>query len=129
MKYYLVVAKCGHVGKRKYVEVEFPIYAESKSEAAQNCLKRGKVKKHLKNAITSVCEITYEYYQELNDQFSNNKFVHAHTKSEISEFIEEAVELERHQSWKKSFANRAERIAYLLKKKKIKEDYQYAQDF
>lgn len=126
MKYYLVVAKCGHVGNGKYFEVEFPIYAESKSEAAQNCLKRGKVKKHLKNAITSVCEITYEYYQELKNQFSNNKFVHAHTKGEISEFIEEAVELERHQSWKKSFANRAERITYLLKKNKIKEDYQYA---
>lgn len=126
MKYYIVVAKCGHVGNGKYLEVEFPIYARSKSEAAQNCLKRGKVKKHLKNAITSVCEITYEYYQELKNQFSNNKFVHAHTKGEISEFIDKAVKLERHSSWKKNFANRAERIAYLLKKNKIKEDYQYA---
>lgn len=125
MKYYMVVAKCGHVGNGKYLEVEFPIYAESKSDAAQNCLKRGKVKKHLKNAITSVCEITYDSYKELKDKFYNNKFIHAHTKSEILDYISEAVELEKNHSWKKSFTDRAERITFLLKKNKIKEDYQY----
>lgn len=126
MKYYLVVAKCGHVGNGKYLEVEFPIYAESKSDAAQKCLRRGKVKKHLKNAISCVCEITYEQYQESRIEFKENKYLHAHTKSEISNYIEDAMQLERNQSWKKSFKNRAERISYLLKKNKIKEDYQYA---
>lgn len=106
--------------------MEFPVYAESKSDASQKCLRRGKVKKHLKNAITCVCEISYERYRELKKQFDSNEFVHAHTKKEIAKFTENVFELERRQSWKKSFANRAERIAYLLKKNKISEDYQYA---
>lgn len=125
MKYYLVVAKCGHVGKGKYLEVEFPIYAESKSDAAQKCLKRGKVKKHLKNAITSVSEITYEQFKESRSQFEENTFVHAHTKGEIIDYIEIAVNLERRHTWKRSFENRVERVTFLLKKNKIKENYQY----
>ena len=62
MNYYLVTAKCGHVGRGKYIEVDFPLCAESKSEAALKCLKKGKVKKQLKNAISSVFEISYDQF-------------------------------------------------------------------
>lgn len=43
--FYLVTAKCGHVGKGKYYEVDFPVYANDRCEAAQYVLKRSKVKK------------------------------------------------------------------------------------
>ena len=48
MKYFLVTAKCGHVGNGKYLEIEFPIIARTKKDAAQICLRKPKVKKHLK---------------------------------------------------------------------------------
>jgi len=121
MKYYLVTAKCGHVGNGKYLEINFPIYAESKSDAAQKCLKRGKVKKHLKNAISFVQEISFEEFQEELIQFRNNGFVKAHTKNEVIEYLDDVQELEHKRSWKKSFTDRKERILYMMKKNKIME--------
>ena len=126
MKYYLVTAKCGHVGNGKYLEINFPIYAESKSDAAQKCLKRGKVKKHLKNAISFVQEISFEEFQEELIQFRNNGFVKAHTKNEVIEYLDDVQELEHKRSWKKSFNDRKERILYMMKKNKIMEDCIYA---
>lgn len=45
MCYYFVIAKCGHVGKGKYIDVIFPIMAETKKEASQMVLLKPKVKK------------------------------------------------------------------------------------
>ena len=42
MRFYVVTAKCGHVGRGKYLEIEFPIYAESRHDASQMCLQRPK---------------------------------------------------------------------------------------
>lgn len=127
MNYYLVIAKCGHVGKGRYVEVEFPVYAEDKKSAAQMVLKRGKVKKQLKNAITNVYEISYDEYLAKTNEFNDNTFVRAHTKREITDYIESAehlISLKRH--YKKSFNSREERIMFLFKKNKIMEDLIYA---
>ena len=126
MKYFLVTAKCGHVGKGKYLEVEFPIYAETKKEAAQKCLKRGKVKKQLKNAISSVREISYEEYIEKKLVFKNDHYIKAHTKIETVEYYEKVKLLETGKAWKKSFVDRREKIAFLMKKNKIKESCLYA---
>jgi len=127
MNYYLVIAKCGHVGKGRYVEVEFPVYAEDKKSAAQMVLKRGKVKKQLKNAITTVYEISYNEYIVKSNEFDDNTFVRAHTKKEILDYIESAeqlISLKKH--YKKSFNSREERIMFLFKKNKIMEDLIYA---
>ena len=35
MKYYIVTAKCGHVGRDYYIPIDFPIRAESRTEAAK----------------------------------------------------------------------------------------------
>ena len=126
MKYYLVTAKCGHVGKGKYIEVDFPIYARTKNEAAQKCLKKKKVKKQLKNAISWVREITLEEYEQKLISFKNNKYIKAHTKREIIEYWEIARAMSNDNQRKRSFQNREERIAYILKKNKIREAYQYA---
>ncbi len=127
MKYYLVIAKCGHVGKGKYVEVEFPVYAIDKHSASQMCLRKGKVKKHLKNAISSIYEITYEEYLKRLDVYKENQFVKAHTKKEIVDYIESAQKLESdRKGYKNSFKSRSERVLYLLKRNKIMEDLIYA---
>lgn len=127
MNYYLVTAKCGHVGKGKYHEVEFPVYAKSKSEAAQLCLKRGKVKKQLKNAITCVVEITREEYFIKKEEMRNDVYVRAHTKREIGDYIQSAETLcfEKHHR-KATFETRKERISFIMKKQRIREEYAYA---
>lgn len=127
MNYYLVTAKCGHVGKGKYHEVEFPICASSKSEAAQSCLKRSKVKKQLKNAITCVVEISRELYLKRIEEMRSDIYVRAHTKREICHYIQMAESLiyENHRK-KVNFESRAERVAYIMRKQRMKEVYSHA---
>lgn len=125
MKYYLVKAKCGHVGKGKYLEVDFPIRAETMSDAAQMCLQRPKVKRHLKNAISSVCEIPYDDYLEMMNTFLDNSYVRSHTKKEVLPWLDQVQSLDFGKKRKRSFTDRAERINYIMKKNKLKEDYGY----
>ena len=127
MKYFLVTAKCGHVGNGKYLEIEFPVYAQSKKEAAQMCLKKPKVKKHLKNAITSVREVDLDVFNFARTEFSNNSYVRSHTKKEITDWLESVQELDFEKRWKKSFVNRNERILFRRKKSKLKEEIRYGQ--
>ena len=70
MCYYFVIAKCGHVGKGKYIDVIFPIMAETKKEASQMVLLKPKVKKQLSNAISSIFEVSKE---EFDKQININK--------------------------------------------------------
>ena len=127
MKYYVVIAKCGHVGKGKYYEVKFLIKAESKSEAAQTCLKKPKVKKHLNNAITNAYEISYDEYNQCLLELKNNQYVRAHSKKEIVDYINVAERLQySNRKNKNSFSSRSERVFYLLRKNKIQEEYFYA---
>ena len=65
IKYFKVVAKCGHVGKRKYIPVAFAIKAESKSEASQKVKTYPRVKKQLTDSIISCEEINKKSYKEL----------------------------------------------------------------
>ena len=122
INYYLVYAKCGHVGKGNYLEVAFPVYAKTAHDAAQIVLKRPKVKKHLKNAITSVEEINYEDYLNELESFKNNEYIKAHSKKDLIICELDVSHLESSfKQYKKSFSSRMERVNYILKKNRIKE--------
>lgn len=70
-KFYQVSAKCGHVGKGKYIEVDFAVKASSSKEAASIVKVYPRVKKHLKDVISNVSQIDlYDYIELLNE---NNK--------------------------------------------------------
>lgn len=127
MKYYKVVAKCGHVGKGKYVEVVFPVCCDDAKSAAHQILKHGKVKKQLKNAISSVCEISLDEYLVLKQENTNNIYLRAHCSQEVNTEILDIKELVFEKNKKKvEFETRREKITYLLKKKKtIMEAYKY----
>ena len=118
MGYYLVTAKCGHVGKGKYREVDFPIIADSKKEAAQRCLTFPKVKRHLKNAISGVIEITSYEYNIKKEENSNDVYIRSHTKREILDLIQLAKELPHKRKHKYSFESREERILFVMRKNK-----------
>ena len=120
MKYYEVIAKCGHVGKRKYIDISFAVRAESGRDAAQKVLNYSKVKKQLKDAISNVIEIDYEGYIELRKRNSEDIYLRSHYKKERDLSTYEILELECNNLKRKiEFTTRKEMINYKLKKAKI----------
>ena len=64
MKYYLVTAKCGHIGKNKYIECPFYVLAPSGKEASHRVRYMPRVKHGHKDAIISCQEISKETFAE-----------------------------------------------------------------
>ena len=65
MRYYMVTAKCGHVGRDRYIPIDFPVRADSAREAAAAARLLPRVKHHHKDAILSVVEISCgDYYEQ-----------------------------------------------------------------
>lgn len=127
MCYYFVIAKCGHVGKGKYIDVVFPIMAETKKEASQMVLLKPKVKKQLSNAISSVFEVSKE---EFDKQININKediYIHSHCKQEIKEILnsDKIQILPKKKQYKNSFEfnSKIDKVIYYYKKEKIKNMY------
>ena len=81
-KYYKVVTKCGHVGRRFYVPVQFAIIAESGKEAARIARELPRVKHQHKDAILQVKEISYEEFQAINEVNKNDPYLQCHSKQE-----------------------------------------------
>lgn len=123
--YYLVKAKCGHVGRGKYIEKNFPIYANSKKEAARIVLNKARVKKHLKDAIISIIEINESDFIEYVEINSNDLYLHSHSKIYNSLFLEEIKSNIKSKKNKYEFICRKERINYKKKKENLMEDYSY----
>ena len=64
MNYYIVTAKCGHVGKDYYIPIDFPVRAESKTEAAKIVRSFPRVKHHHKDAILGCREASIKEYNK-----------------------------------------------------------------
>jgi hypothetical protein len=62
MGYFKVMAKCGHVGKNKYILKWFYVRAEDGKDAARKVRQISRVKHHQKDAIREVCEISLEEF-------------------------------------------------------------------
>ena len=65
MRYYIVTAKCGHVGRGFYIPIDFAVMAGSASEAASLARQIPRVKHDHKDAILSVREIDRFEFAEL----------------------------------------------------------------
>ncbi len=76
--YYKVVAKCGHVGRGRYIPIPFYVKANSASEAA-NYVKGFPRVKAMRDNIISVDEITSEEYKAGREENRNNPYFH-HTE-------------------------------------------------
>ena len=74
--YYKVKTKCGHVGVKNYIEIDFPVYANTKKEASQLARKIPRVKHDRKDCIISVEEISFEEYMELEKINDNDPYLH-----------------------------------------------------
>jgi len=75
--YFIVKAKCGHVGKHNYILIDFPILASSKKEAASiaRCLPR--VKHNYKDAIVDVQEVDSETFENQVSENRHNNYLKA----------------------------------------------------
>ncbi len=92
-KYFQVTAKCGHVGKGRYVPINFAVCAESAHQASQFARRLPRVKKQLKDAILACVEITHEEYMVLLDANRRDPYLKAKCHREIAaEEIESRTE-------------------------------------
>lgn len=105
MKYYEVVAKCGHVGRDKYFEAHFFVKAESTSEACERVRQKPRVKHHRKDAIMDAHEVTQEEFWAGNERQWNNPYFRCRKKSDLLEIlplIKDFIHLEYVPSHKRS---------------------------
>jgi len=93
-KYYCVIAKCGHVGKKNYIPIAFAVKSTSLKEAAKLVRRFPRVKHHDKNAIISCKEITLESFNELLEINKRDPYLHCSNRQEqkmISGFEERVI--------------------------------------
>jgi hypothetical protein len=64
MAYYLVLCKCGHVGRDKYIPIYFTVCAENGEEAAYIARYIPRVKHNHKDAILECKRVDYETFIE-----------------------------------------------------------------
>ena len=130
MKYYIVTAKCGHVGRGYYIPIDFPIRAESRTEAAKIARDLPRVKHHHKDAILDCPEVSFEEYKAVCEENKTDTYLLCHSSSEQKLLcdIEDRIIKE---TKKETQFNRNDRIPYLLKRRRIAErdylnQYKYA---
>lgn len=82
MSRFEVVCKCGHVGRNNYIEISFPVTANSKKDAAAIARMIPRVKHHHKDAILRVSEITEEEYFLLVEQNKRDPYLRCHNIQE-----------------------------------------------
>lgn len=133
--YYEVIAKCGHVGKKHYVQVKFVVVAESGKEAAKKVRQFPRVKHDHKDAILDVRCITLEEFLEIKEINDNDPYLKCHSRQEQNLIVNlaERMVADLH-NVKEIFDKqvRKDRVAYKLRKFKIleesskKDDYCYA---
>ena len=82
MSYYVVSAKCGHVGRNNYIIKNFYVKAESGEEAAEKVRNKPRVKHHRKDAIQSVNKITEEKYLQGIKEMREDMYFQVHSKQQ-----------------------------------------------
>lgn len=76
MKYYKVLAKCGHVGGRRfYIPINFYICASSAKEAAKIVRGIPRVKHDQKDAILWVESISFEEYLRGVEEYNSDPYI------------------------------------------------------
>ena len=74
-KYFKVVAKCGHLGKKKYVPITFAVKARDGKEAAEKARWIPRVKHQHQDAILDCEKITYEEFVEINKKNNEDGYL------------------------------------------------------
>ena len=98
MDYFKVVAKCGHVGRKKCIWITFATMAENGKEAAKRVRDFKRVKHDHKDVIASVTKITFEEFVEIKNQNDADPYLHCKNVQEqrkIPDFDKRVVDDKR----------------------------------
>lgn len=97
-KYYMVIAKCGHVGKSKYIPIKFAVVAENGKAAAKKVREFPRVKHNHKDAILDVKEITLEDFIYINNINTLDPYLQCRSKHEQKLIVNlnERLEIDMH---------------------------------
>ena len=131
-KYFMVIAKCGHVGRKNYIPVKFAVAAESGKEAAKKVRQFPRVKHNHKDAILDVRYITLEEFLEIKEINNNDPYLKCHSRQEQKLIVNLAERMVADlYNVKQSFDKQArkDRVAYKLRKFKILEEYSKKEDY
>ena len=101
MKFYLVTAKCGHVGRKAYVPITFPVKAEDGREAAKKVKAYPRVKRNHKDAILSCKKVNERAYLKQVEINKKDPKLHVSSRQEQKRMvaeIEERMMADNHQN-------------------------------
>lgn len=131
-KYFMVIAKCGHVGRKNYIPIKFAVVAESGKDAAKKVRQFPRVKHNHKDVILDVRCITLEEFLEIKEINNNDPYLKCHSKQEqnlIVNLAERMVADLHNVKQELDKQARKDRVAYKLRKFKILEEYSKKEDY
>jgi hypothetical protein len=85
-RWFLVTAKCGHVGRERYLPVTFAVIAQNARQAAAKARQYPRVKRHHKDAILRVEEIDKQTYLAAIEQNNNDPYLRCRSRREQSPY-------------------------------------------
>ena len=118
--YFEVTAKCGHVGRNKYIPIKFAVEAESRTDAAAMVREFPRVKHNHKDAILSVTKIDYVRYLEIIAINDNNPYLKCKSKYEQRLIVGLDEQLEEDDHGKKVRYKKERCVEYKMRKNYLK---------
>lgn len=76
MKYFIVTAKCGHVGRMGCIWIDFAVAAENAKAAAAKAKGYKRVKHDHKDAIRGLREVSFEEFLRQRDANDRDPYLH-----------------------------------------------------
>ena len=129
MAYYLVLCKCGHVGKNMYMPIWFPVEADSGKEAAMIARYIPRVKHDHKDAILNCVKVDinqFEYQAKIN---KNDPYLLCKSKYEqkmILPLIQNRLVYDKHCEGDERSKYKKKKVNIFLQALKYKDfDYEY----
>lgn len=87
MAYYLVLTKCGHVGRNYYMPIWFPVEAEDGKEAARIARSIPRVKHDHKDAILDCVRTDYEGFLAQIEENANDPYLQCRSRHEQNQIM------------------------------------------
>ena len=128
-KFYIVSAKCGHVGRKNYITIDFPVKATSGKEAAQKAKQQPRVKRHRKDAIESVYEVSKGEYQKqrlINNQDNYLKVKSKQGQKQFCTDLHKRIKKHKVDKDEQYQVKRKARVQYQMKKRAIELELNYS---
>lgn len=120
IKYFKVVAKCGHVGRNNYIPIVFAVMAKTRKEASSLVRLMPRVKHHQKDAILECSEVAYEDFIVIKDSNDKDEYLKCKNIQEQNNIVNLKNRVLNESKIIRS-NNHKERCEYLQKKYKLME--------